>query len=368
MSQGFLSSAIAMGVLCSGLVAGEAEPAKKADPHGTPEAIRTADNMLLWQRDSGGWPKNIKMSVVLDDAKKSALKKQKSRRDATLDNGATHGQLRHLANVATATNESRFKAGFLKGLDYVLAAQYDNGGFPQVPGGRGYARHITFNDGAMIGVLTVLRGVASGQPPQAFVDAARRKRAARAVTKGIDCILKCQVVVKGQRTAWGQQHDEKTLKPAWARTFEPPSICTGESVGVVRFLMDIDKPSKEVVAAVQGAVAWFDKVRMTGIRQKIVEVKPVKHRYHTSTRDKVLVKDPTAPTLWARLYEIGTNKPIYGDRDRKVHYTLAEISRERRTGYSWLGGYPVKLLSDAYPKWQAKWAPGNNVLAKRKNK
>jgi len=53
---------------------------------------------------------------------------------------------------------------------------------------------------------------------------------------------------------------------------------------------------------------------------------------------------------WARFYELGTNRPIYGDRDGKVHYTLQEISEERRTGYSWQGGYGVASARAAYER------------------
>ena len=48
--------------------------------------------------------------------------------------------------------------------------------------------------------------------------------------------------------------------------------------------------------------------------------------------DKVVVKDPSAPWLWARFYEIGTNTPVFCSRDGKPRETLAEISYERRNG------------------------------------
>jgi len=41
------------------------------------------------------------------------------------------------------------------------------------------------------------------------------------------------------------------------------------------------------------------------------------------------------------MYELGTNRPIYGDRDKKIHYSLEEISEERRKGYSWEGEYGI---------------------------
>ena len=42
-----------------------------------------------------------------------------------------------------------------------LAAQYPNGGWPQsYPPGKGYARHITFNDNTMVNLLELVRDVA----------------------------------------------------------------------------------------------------------------------------------------------------------------------------------------------------------------
>ena len=92
-----------------------------------------------------------------------------------------------------------------------------------------------------------------------------------------------------------------------------------------------------------------------------------RHHLHGGFKgwDKVVVKDAAAPPMWARFYEIGTNKPIFCSRDGVPKDTLAEISYERRNGYSWLGRYAADLLAKDYPAWQKKWAPGKNVLEKR---
>jgi PelA/Pel-15E family pectate lyase len=220
------------------------------------EAVRIAENVLLYQRNTGGWPKNREMAAVLTEQDKAKLRRDRSKNDSTLDNGATHTQLRYLAKVYHATKMERFKDAFLKGLDYLLEAQYDNGGWPQYyPRLTGYHKRITFNDGATIGAMTVLRDVAGQKPPYVFIDEDHRLKAEAAVQKGIDCILKCQIVVDGKKTAWCAQHDEKSFAPRQARSYELPSISGSESVGVVRFLMDIDKPGPEIVEAIQSAVA-----------------------------------------------------------------------------------------------------------------
>jgi len=328
--------------------------------YATKEAIRIADNLLLYQRDSGGWQKNIEMASVLSEQDKAKLRKARNKNDSTLDNSATRRQMRYLAMVYQATGIERFKDAFLKGLDYVLDAQYDNGGWPQrFPKPTGYSKHITFNDGTMIGVLDLLGDVAGKKPPYTFVDENRRRRAETAVPKGIECILKCQIVVKGRKTAWCAQHDEKTFVPRKARSYELASISGAESVGIVRFLMGIDRPGPEIIEAVQAAVAWFDQVRLEGIKQ-IRKQDPSK----PGGRDTVVVEDASAPPIWARFYDIETNKPIFCSRDGIPKSTLAEISHERRNGYSWLGDYATDLLANDYPAWQKKWAPAKNVLGR----
>jgi len=328
--------------------------------YATEEAIRIADNLLLYQRDSGGWQKNIEMASVLSEQDKAELHKARIKNDSTLDNGATRMQMRYLPMVYQATKIERFKGAFLKGLDYVLDAQYDNGGWPQrYPNPSGYSRHITFNDGTMIGVLDLLGEIAGKKPPYAFVDENRRRRAEAAVPKGIRCILKCQIVANGKKAAWCAQHDEKTFVPRMARSYELASISGAESVGIVRFLMSIDRPGPEIIEAVQAAVVWFDQAGLKGIRLIRKQDKS-----QSSGFDKVVVEDASAPPIWARFYDIETNKPIFCSRDGVPKATLAEISYERRNGYSWLGYYAADLLANDYPAWQKKWVPAKNVLGR----
>jgi PelA/Pel-15E family pectate lyase len=306
-----------------------------ADAHNRPaewyasvEALRIADNLLLYQRNSGGWPKNIDMAKPIDEKDRAKLQREAKQIDSTIDNGATYTQLAFLARVITAQPQERHRESFFKGLDYLLKAQYPNGGWPQFyPDREGYYRHITFNDNAMISVMKLLRDVADAKPAYAFVDEARRASAAKAVKKGIDCILKTQIVVNGRRTVWCAQHDEVTLAPAAARTYEVVSLSGGESVEIVRFLMSIKNPSPAVVEAIESAVAWFKQSAL---------------------------KDAAGKTAWARFYEIATNRPIFVGRDGVVKYDVNQIEEERRTGYAWYVDGAAKLLNNDYPAWQKK--------------
>jgi PelA/Pel-15E family pectate lyase len=71
------------------------------------------------------------------------------------------------------------------------------------------------------------------------------------------------------------------------------------------------------------------------------------------------VKDPNADPIWARFYEIKTNRPIFIGRDSQIKYDVMEIEEERRNGYSWYVVEPDKLLNKEYPAWQKKVRPSH---------
>ena len=319
---------------------------QKSKWYGSAEARAVADSVVQYQSPQGGWPKSTDLAKpprTPDDIPPLGRGRANS-----LDNEATTLPMAFLARVAHATGEARYRESFIRGVDYLLAAQYPNGGWPQFwPLRKGYYSRITYNDGAMIRAITILRDVAGGQPPYDFVDAPRRERAGDAVARGIDCILRTQIKQNGELTAWCAQHDEKTLEPAWARAYEPPSLSGGESVGIVRFLMSFEEPTPEIVAAIEGAVAWFRSVAMKGVRIESI-------RRNDGRTERRLVLDPDAPPLWARFYELGTNRPLYLDRDSVFRYDFNEISYERRSGYRYHGTWAASLLSTGYPAWRRK--------------
>lgn len=318
------------------------------------EAIRIADNVRLYQRHTGGWPKNVNMAGPLSDADRARLTADQQLDDSTIDNGATIRQIEYLARVLAATRDDRFRAPMVAGVDYLLNAQYSNGGWPQYfPLRDDYSRHITFNDDAMVGAATLLRSVALARVPFDAIDPPRRRRAQDAVERALRVMLEAQIRVDGRLTGWCQQHDARTLRPAAARSYEHPSISGSETVSIVRFLMAIDRPNGATVAAIEGAVTWLRSVEIRGWR---TERRP--DPSGPGGYDVVMIADAAAPPLWARFYEIGTNRPLYSGRDGVIKYRLAEIEIERRTGYSWVGPYAASLLAGEYPKWTARVRPG----------
>ena len=324
--------------------------------------VHIAENLLAYQNGDGGWPKNIDWLKPLSDEERAALPHGEpgtTWQDSTLDNSNTWSQIGYLAQVYRQTRLKRYADSALKAIDYVLKGQRPSGGWRGAD-----VEAITFNDDAMAGVLRTLKSVIDDTQLYDFVDPARRASALKEYEKGIRCTLDCQIKVNGRLTAWCQQHDHETLKPIWARSFEPPSLTACESTDVVRMLMEIDKPSPEVIRAVQAAVAWLDKVKIPGLRIEKAPAEPIEYKYHYADFDYVEVKDPHAPPIWTRHYDLETETPIFCDRDRKITRNFADLQRERRTGTAWYGHWPEKLLAKEYPVWQKNWAPDDNVLKK----
>nr|MDA3879988.1 pectate lyase [Prolixibacteraceae bacterium] len=327
-----------------------------AEWYGSDEAVRIADNVLLYQHNNGGWYKNIDMANVLSEAEINKLKEQQSKEmGTTIDNGATHTQMRYLANVYSESGIERFRAAFMKGLEFLLEAQYENGGWPQYyPLRKGYYTHITFNDGAMIGVMRLFRDIVRGEKEFRFVSVDYKEKCSRANQKAIDLIFDMQVVVNGRPTVWCAQHDENDLSPAKARAYELPSLSGGESVGIVKFLIGVENPDYRVIRSVEYAVDWFRHSKIEGKK-----VKWIKDKSFEDGRDRIVVNDPDAGPLWARFYEIETNKPMFVGRDGIIHDHFSEIEHERRVGYSYLRNYAEQLLKNDYPKWFERVSKGN---------
>ena len=325
------------------------------------EAKAIAENVLLYQRNIGGWPKNIQMQKPLTEAeKKNLIALKPSTDEVTTDNLATTQEMLFLSKIYAQNPDERYKKAFLKGLGYILEAQYDNGGWPQFyPLKKGYYTHITYNDDSMVNIMNVLEncindnGYYSIKPPQETIEKAKK-----AFDKGIDCILKTQYKQNGVLTVWCAQHDEVTLLPANARAFELASLSGKESAKIVLLLMSLENPSPEVITAVNSAVAWFEKTKLTGIREEIVPADNAKKT------NKIIVEDPNAEPLWARFMELSDNTPFFCDRDGIKKATLAEIGDERRNGYAWYTTEPKTVLKK-YESWKKK-IPAETVVAPKK--
>ena len=334
---------------------------------------QTADSIVKYQMKSGGWPKNQDWLHGVDPKEAKAWEKKGI--GSTIDNGATTKEMETLAKALEQLDRmvsenshwldkdlvkdrrKRYTEAFNRGLEFFLDMQYDNGGFPQFYPAKkkeAYTSQITFNDNATVNVLRLMKKVLENdeQFKYVVVEKSIRKKCQVAYEKGIQCVLDCQIRVdesgkvleygtdawrSGKRTVWCQQHDKKTLVPVKARAYELPSFTgNGETCAILDFLMDLPHPSAEVEEAVKCGVEWLEAHAM---RDMALE------RFKDEKgREDVRLVERKGSVLWARFYDLEQAEPMFCDRDGVPRKNLSEVGYERRTGYSWVGDGPKRVI------------------------
>lgn len=279
-------------------------------------AARAAGFALAWgQRRTGGWDHRVDVSALIAEA-------PPPRPDGrcTLDDRITQGVLSFLMDLDDAVDEDWLTEAVDLGLHFMLASQYENGGWPQwYPLRGGYHDHHTFNDNTINDCIAVLLEAHRRYGRKEHLQGARR---------GGDFIILSQR--PPPQAGWAQQYDQD-LQPAWARKFEPPAICSAVTARNIRTLVDLYKYTGDdkYLQPIPAAITWLENAQLE-------------------------------PDLWARLYEVGSNRPIYGDRDGQIHYDYYELSEERRKGYAWRGSFGVARALQRYH--QAKAVSAESAL------
>ena len=338
-----------------------------------PNVQQMADSIVKYQMKSGGWPKN---QDWLKGMSPKDLKAWMKGVGATIDNGATTSEMETLAKAVAkldqvvvgnhremdkevvAVTREQYTTAFKRGVEYLLKMQYKNGGFPQFfPAKKvdDYSMQITFNDNAMVNALKMLRDVA--MDAERFrcmgVEKSMKKKCREAYERGLQCVLNCQIRVDaegrvleygteawkaGKRTVWCSQHDRETLMPVKARAYELPSYSGyGETCGILNLLMDVENPSAEVLEAVKCGVEWLEA---HALKDVVLE----QFTNEEGKKDVHLLERQGAELLWARFYDLERAEPMFCDRDGVPHKKLSEVGYERRTGYSWVGKGPQKVI------------------------
>jgi PelA/Pel-15E family pectate lyase len=298
-----------------------------------------ADALVEGQLASGGWDYLIEFDPAAREAwyrradlgRLSPENAARRRNTSTYDDDNTQQALRFLVALTAAhpasddPRDRRHREARDYGLAKLMEAQRPSGGWPQRWDGRpadpaayptlaarfpeewprehpraSYYDHYTLNDDTQRDCILTL------------LDAARRLNrpdCREAALRGGHFLVRARL--PEPQPAWAQQYNAR-MEPAWARAFEPPGVSTRESAGVISLLATLYRETGDTtfLEPLPGAIAW-------------------------------LRRSEIAPGRWARLYELGTNRPIYGDRDGRIHYRVEDLSAERQRGYAWQGSFGV---------------------------
>ena len=254
------------------------------------------DALLALQTPEGGFPKE-------GDPAGGAHNR------ASFDDDVTTGALKFLMTLCRQTGAEEDRQAVERVGAFIIRAQYrDCGGWPRrfPPPESHYGAHITFNDDVMANVIRVLLELNELTGDARYLVAAVR---------GGECVIRLQG--GGEQGIWAQQYDADTLKPAPARSFEPAGYTPNESKEICDTLIELHLATGQnrFLKPLPRAFAWYDQHRLPNGK-------------------------------WARLYEPGTQRPVYGlPGDGGTTYDVAKA----RPGYSWRGRW--------YPH-DAKWTYG----------
>ncbi|MGD9497455.1 MAG: pectate lyase [Armatimonadota bacterium] len=278
-------------------------------------ARQVADSLVWGQLACGGWDYNIDFSPEGEQrwfyrhnvgSANPAL--TSGRNVGTMDDNVTQHATRLLMAVDMALDrqDAAIHEATMAALEFLLEAQGDDGGWPQrYPlAGRGYGDFVTLNDNTLRDCADVMMIAWRNYGDQRYYDA---------VVRCGEFLIKAQL--PEPQATWAQQYDAD-LRPAWARRFEPPAACGGESFGAMRQLMDIALFTGEerFLAPLPAAMDWFERSRLPNGR-------------------------------WARFYELKTNRPLYFYAET---YRLTYDSSNVPTHYSFEGGYYNPRIREEY--------------------
>ncbi len=253
-------------------------------------ARHAADALIRGQNRHGGWDHTIDFADLTNET-------------VSLDDNQSQSAVSFLLALNQVAPDERLTAATQRAVQMMLTTQLANGGWPHLYPARGnYHDFATFNDAGINDCVRVMIEAHRADPKNAAIEHSLR-RVARFI------------VISQQpppQPGWAQQYNE-FLQPAWARTFEPASLCPSVTVRNIGTLIDLYLAlgDETLLEPIPDALRWLGEIRLPNGK-------------------------------WARFVEIGTNHALYYDRGRIRVNSVEELHPERRTGY----GYETDL-SDA---------------------
>jgi hypothetical protein len=269
-------------------------------------AKEAAEALIAGQNDLGGWEHTIRF----DRPKRDLV---------SFDDDQTQSAIRFLVALDQESNDSSLHTAVDKALEMLLKSQFDNGAWPhRYPKQGNYHDFATFNDGGINDCILVMQNAHKYYGKPEYLTS---------LLLAGGFLLLSQL--PPPQPGWAQQYNQY-LQPAWARSYEPPSVCPLVTLRNIKTLLDLASYTKDqrYLEPISDALTWMAEVRL-----------------------------PTG--LWPRFVELGTNQPLYYDRGRIRVKSVEELQIERRTGYS----YEVDL-SDGLAQESSRYEVVKKALKK----
>ena len=248
------------------------------------EAAKEAAYALIrGQNKHGGWDHTINFADLSNET-------------VSFDDDQTQTAVSFLMALDQEIDDPKLDEAVKKSLDMMIMTQLDNGGWPHKwPEQGNYHDYATFNDEGINDCLRVMMEAYQYYGDNEAVEKSLRKAARFMMISQLP----------PPQPGWAQQYNE-FLQPAWARTFEPASVCPSVTIKNIHSLVDLYLVlgNGTLLEPIPDALRWLNDIRLENGK-------------------------------WARFVEIGTNKPLYYDRGRIRVEGVDELHVERRTGYGY---------------------------------
>jgi len=252
----------------------------------------TAKALILGQNELGGWEHKIYFD-------------RPPGKTVSFDDNQTQSAISFLMALDQEINRKELTQAIEKALNMMLESQLDNGGWPhKYPWQGNYHDYATFNDQGINDCIRVIIEANTYYDNKAY-------------SKSLAKVGRFMMIsqLPPPQPGWAQQYNE-FLQPAWARSFEPPAVCPAASVHNINSLIDLFEHTghRQYLEPIPDALRWLKASQLPNGK-------------------------------WGRFLEIGTNKPLYYDRDRIRVDAVDELSLERRTGYGYETDIKAALLA-----------------------
>ena len=245
-----------------------------------------AQALIAGQNALGGWQHTIRFDRPTGDI-------------VSFDDDQTQSAISFLMALDQEVDDPELTAAVEKALKLMGKAQLERGGWPhRYPNQGNYHDYATFNDEGINDCLRVMLEAHHYYGREDIESVLLRAGRFLMISQ-----------LPPPQPGWAQQYNE-FLQPAWARSFEPPSVSPSVTLNNINSLLDlfIQIGRNEYLEPIPDSLKWIEGIRLPNGN-------------------------------WARFVELQTGKPLYYDRGRIRVDSLEQLSKERRLGY----GYQVDL-------------------------
>jgi len=301
-------------------------------------ATETARALIYGQLKSGGWTNSIDFDPKSPRTAAYRNGKGKGKSHSTLDDNISQSALLFIMRMdqALGFKDAEIHESADIGLKALLAAQFPNGGFPQVWTGPVEQRPITKaqyptydwrteNRIKDYWTMYTLNDDLAGDVAETLLAAHEiypDSKAFAAFCKLGDFLLLAQL--PAPQPAWAQQYDAQ-MRPIWARKFEPPAVTGRESQDAIEVLLKVYQHTADAkyLEPIPRAIAYLKKSLLPDGRL-------------------------------ARYYELQTNKPLYMNSKYELTFDDSDVPQH----YGWKVSSHLERLEKQYRDVQKQAAPG----------